>query len=139
MSTSLRVILFDLNHRATKTQGVRFSKTLGGGLVITVMVFDGKTWLALSRPDVLPSRAELETIAGYWPYAIPPAATEAEREYSLVLCWTTPSVGEFVNLPHSKGVSMETPPDRGRKSEGVSPVRQLSFFDENAPVKTGAF
>ena len=81
---SLREILFDLLHRATKSQGARFSHTLGGGLTLIVMVYGGKTWLALSRPDILPSLVEFETVSRNWPYPIPGIKSQAGKGFSLI-------------------------------------------------------
>lgn len=134
MVYTLRSILFNLMHQATKSQGVRFSKTLRGGLTITVMVYDGETWLALSRPNIEPSQQEIDTMIYSWPYSIPLARTVAVRGFSTILKWTTPPPGQFVGLPHPpKSVSMET----HRPKEPS--VKQLSFFDEKAPEPTGGF
>lgn len=131
----LREILFSINHRATKEQGVRVSRTLSGGLIVTVMVHEGATWLALSRNNSVPSSIEVETVLRHFPYTPPPFSARYEKGYNVVMSWKTPTEGQFVNLPHlsEKGNTLV-------KQKKPSVAFQMSLFDiQKAPESQGLF
>lgn len=68
---TLTDILHTLLYHARKTPGIKYASTLRGGLQITVMIYNGETWVALARPRVLPSITEVKTICNHWPEAVP--------------------------------------------------------------------
>jgi hypothetical protein len=114
---NLRFSLFNLLHDARKHSGQKVSRTLRGGLTVTVLSFNGRTWLALSRRDVAPSDVEIKTITDQFPATIP---MTAERYWSRPTCHVIEWDNADECLPS---------PAPGRFKGKVNP-KQLSFLDK---------
>lgn len=128
--SGLRFILFNMLHRAIKESGAKIVKPLRGGLTITILVYQGRTWLALSRDDIAPSDQEIETVRAHFPYVIPDAELRLDywsRPECFVMSWDNTDITKLDNKPPAKTRKRIIKRSAG---EGI----QLSLFED--PQKT---